>query len=427
MPDLSAEFQQISGRRLTPSRGSGEGLIGGTLDRIAPGHGGEFAVVDGYRAVAACGVVLHHIGVESYYASFDGPIGLFLVNLGNFGVAVFFLISGFLLYRPFVVAQLSDRPPPSRRRFWARRLVRILPAYWAALLAFELFVSPVTPTVGGLIRRALLIDIYAKGGVFRGLDISWTLTIELSFYLVLPFIAGWIGSRQPSGSSDRRRRRVHGLSLAVMYIVGVVCRTLVTTNTVTFGDGSYLTIFCFLDWFALGMGLAVVVAWRQSGRTLAAGLTDFANRTWACWLCAAMAYGASVVIQRDRISILDAEPSLAFGLRVFFNGIAACCFLLPAVVGTTRGLGLRILSSRPAVFLGVISYGIYLWHKLIIHWVWSHATAFPPRQAFLAHLAWVLIPTVAVATASYCVIERPLAEWWRQRESDAVAHVDPRA
>ncbi len=426
MPDLSEDFRQIRRRRLAPAGDAPVEVIRQTFDSIAPGHGGDFAVIDGYRAVAACGVVFHHIGVQSLYASYDGLLGLILVNLGGFGVAVFFLISGFLLYRPFVLAQLSGLKPQPRSRFWARRLVRILPAYWAVLLAHELFVSSATPSVGGLLRRAFLIDIYAKGGVFRGVDVAWTLTIELSFYLVLPLIAGWVGSRQPVGTSDRRRLRVHIRSLSALYIIGVICRTLVTTDTVRFGEGSALTIFCFLDWFALGMGLAVVVAWRQSGRSLGLGMTDFADRTWACWLCAAMAYGASMFIQRDRVSILNVEPSLSQGLRVFFIGVAALFFLLPAVVGTRSGLGLRILSSRPFVFLGVISYGIYLWHKSILSWVWERAATLPPRQAFLGHLGWVLVPTIVVATISYCVIERPMVDWWRQREPDPTTAGEPR-
>ncbi len=265
MPDLSEEFRLIRTKRLAPVGDAPTGALGRTFDRFAPGHGGEFAVIDGYRAVAACGVVLHHVGVQSLYASYDGLIGPVLVNLGSFGVAVFFLISGFLLYRPFVLAQLSGATPPSRPRFWARRLVRILPAYWAALLAYELFVSSAAPSVGGLIRRILLVDIYAKGGVFRGVGVAWTLTIELSFYLVLPLIAGWIASRQPPGATDQRRLRSYFGFLAMMYLVGVICRTLVTTDTVRFGDGSSLTIFAF----SIGSRWAWRWRWRSPGASLA--------------------------------------------------------------------------------------------------------------------------------------------------------------
>ena len=81
--------------------------------------------------MAALAVVGAHAAFVSGYVVL-GHAGPWLTNL-NMGVTVFFVISGFLLYRPFVAAGLEARPAPRPLRFYRRRLLRIVPAYWVAL------------------------------------------------------------------------------------------------------------------------------------------------------------------------------------------------------------------------------------------------------------------------------------------------------
>src|SRR3954464_11053371 len=87
--------------------------------------------LDGMRALAAFGVVATHAGFNSGRSLDDGPFAPFLARW-DFGVTVFFLLSGFLLYQPFVGAALGIDPPPSIPRFYLRRCLRIFPAYWIA-------------------------------------------------------------------------------------------------------------------------------------------------------------------------------------------------------------------------------------------------------------------------------------------------------
>ena len=99
-----------------------------------------FPCFDGLRAVAAISVVLHHVSYPTG-KMFKGYFAPFFTHL-DIGVAVFFLISGFLLYRPFVAAAFEGRPGPSVRRFFRRRLLRIFPAYWLALIGIIIFFGP---------------------------------------------------------------------------------------------------------------------------------------------------------------------------------------------------------------------------------------------------------------------------------------------
>ena len=95
--------------------------------------------LDGVRAVAAYLIVLHHImfaaGITSnssyrFWGRFTGRFDV--------GVPIFFILSGYLLFRPFARSILNDQILPSSSQFWRKRLVRILPAYWLALIVMLL-------------------------------------------------------------------------------------------------------------------------------------------------------------------------------------------------------------------------------------------------------------------------------------------------
>jgi peptidoglycan/LPS O-acetylase OafA/YrhL len=95
-----------------------------------PGHP-RFPLFDALRAFAALGVLVSHAGYLAG-ASQDAWYGS-VVAQGSVGVTVFFVISGFLLYRPFLAADLDGRPRARLRDYSRRRVLRIIPAYWLAL------------------------------------------------------------------------------------------------------------------------------------------------------------------------------------------------------------------------------------------------------------------------------------------------------
>jgi peptidoglycan/LPS O-acetylase OafA/YrhL len=117
----------------------------------------------------------------------------------------FFLVSGFLLYRPFVLSYLSGERSPNTRRFWQRRLLRIMPAYWLALtlLAYVFHLVAMGPGLQGVVCQYLFLQIYFTTQIFFGISQAWSLCTEMSFYLVPPSTPGW--SDGPAGSAGRHR------------------------------------------------------------------------------------------------------------------------------------------------------------------------------------------------------------------------------
>src|SRR2546421_2275847 len=147
----------------------------------------RFASLDGLRAVAALSVLTLHVCAYANY--FHGWEGAYVRQLAG-GVTVFFLLSGFLLYRPFVAARASGREPMALRDYARRRLLRIVPAYWLALTALALWPGlPGHPLGAGGWRYYLFLQDFQRTTVFDGLGTAWSLGTEVTFYLVLPLYA----------------------------------------------------------------------------------------------------------------------------------------------------------------------------------------------------------------------------------------------
>ena len=199
-----------------------------------------------------------------------------VIQLGSFGVSIFFLISGFLLYRPFVVAHFASRPAPPVVPFWIRHAFRIFPAYWLTLTVFVYgFGSYHIHSFSAFVTYYGLLQTYRADFQAGGLGVAWTLVIELSFYAFLPFFA----DRDPSRARDAARRRPSSGRtspvLAVLYGVAMGFRWwrlwFLHPPAAHFGQlfpieqvGSWL--ISYLDWFALGMLLAVArPAWERGG------------------------------------------------------------------------------------------------------------------------------------------------------------------
>ena len=128
----------------------------------------HFACFDGLRAIVAVSVLLLHTAWVSGFTS-RSSLGAYTSRL-EIGVSVFFLISGFLLYRPFAVSHLTGRTAPNRRRFWERRLLRIVPAYWLALTVLTYMVHAVSVGAGlAGVRGPLLLpaDLLPHPGLRR--------------------------------------------------------------------------------------------------------------------------------------------------------------------------------------------------------------------------------------------------------------------
>ncbi len=391
---------------------------------IEPHRGGRFAALDGYRAVAALGVVVFHVGgaPTSDLANNGTLVGGIVGNLGNFGVATFFLLSGFLLYRPFVVAHFGGNPAPDTVRFYRHRLIRIVPAFWVALTGWFLLVWSNLPqghrmslTPDNLATVYGFAQIYRPLFGFAALTTAWTLCIEITFYLVLPGIAWAI--REVLGSGARsltNRLRAQLLGIGALMVIGWIYRlTIVGAYAVapvaSGQDNEHLWLPNFFDWFGLGMLLAVAVAWRDLGNPLPRLTRRVANLGWLCWSAAGVIYLVVVMVRGSTPEVAmgaNKETLAQLSVRMLLNGLAAFFFLLPGILGTARNSMVRRgLATAVPAYLGTISYGIYLWHKVWLDWLLGGPDV---RWGFWPMLAAVLALTVVVASVSWFGIERPL-------------------
>ena len=392
----------------------------------------RFPCFDGLRAVAAIAVVFHHAafttafvlrGVRIPGTDHEVLIGHYFARM-DAGVQVFFLISAFLLYRPMVAAAFGDRRARPTRSYFRHRLLRIFPAYWVAFVCIALFVGISMPIAGGrsMVEYFFLVHLYDPGSavvngqhVFRalgGISQSWTLVVELSFYLFLPLWAALMRHLGTGRGRDARLRLELGM-LAVLYLVSVAWRAVVfaAPHDSAFGFLGNYWLPANLDVFALGMGLAVVRAWAD-GRDRRVAVLDVIGRLdWLWWVMAALCFQA--------VSFWIGLPTkfvLVYGAKAYAKEIlyslTGFFLLLPAVFGAQdRGVTRRFLQLRPVVYLGTISYGIYLWHQAFIEKIhqwggWSKIAL--PNGPFPVHAFGALAITIVVASASWYLVERPV-------------------
>ena len=379
---------------------------GETPDALKPPPGNpRFPLMDAMRAIAALSVVVTHASGMSGFNE-GNPLGAVTARL-NVGVTVFFLISGFLLYRPFVRAAYHGVQAPRVLRFFRRRALRIVPAYWLALTVLAAW-----PGLPGVFTRDWwayygFFQVYSDRYVLGGIGPAWSLCIEVTFYLALPFFALAMARLY-----ERRRReaavRIELLALAALGLASVAARAVVHVWDDQVGFPS--TLPGTFTWFALGMGLAVASVALEGEEERIGALRLVVRRPWVPWALAAatlamLAWGIglprSFAAETSTVSYV-AEYAL-FGLFAFF-------LLLPAVFGDDRGgWPRRILANRLLAWLGLISYGIYLWHLSLMIWLEDQgATEWIGELQFPVLLLSAVAFAVACAAASYYLVERPL-------------------
>jgi peptidoglycan/LPS O-acetylase OafA/YrhL len=379
-----------------------------------------FPCFDGLRAIAAVSVIIVHTSFPTGFSTRNHFWGAYTSRL-EVGVAVFFLISGFLLYRPFVAAHLGDRPVPAVRPYLKRRLLRIVPAYWVALFFAAFVLHTVNPPIRDLKSIVIyfgFLQIYFPHYVLHGINAAWTLCVEMSFYLFLPLYA-WAVARWVRRSDVATRLRCELLGLVGLIAVSIVWRAVVYAHPSGQQTSAGTWLPAQLDQFALGMGLAVASVWWSEHRKEPA---VFRGRwippvSWAIAVCAFWAVSTQTGLPRIPIYLLTFGEVLA---RQWLYAAFAFFLLIPAVFGPQdKGVVRGLLRSRPMVAIGLISYGIYLWHETWMLKVldWLHRPLF--QSSFLTLTLAVAGLSVLSAAASYVLIEQPFQRLGRRRARKA--------
>ncbi|TDO50069.1 peptidoglycan/LPS O-acetylase OafA/YrhL [Kribbella sp. VKM Ac-2527] len=373
----------------------------------------RFPALDGLRAVGALAVLTTHVGFHSGDA-LNGPFAGVLSRL-DVGVAIFFAISGFLLYRPYAVAWFEHTDPPLTLPYLRNRALRILPALWVAvLLAVLLVPHGDAVTWASYLRQATLTQIYVDSPAADGLTQLWSLATEVAFYLLLPFLARLLTNyERPTRRAVRWRLAV----LACFTLLGPIWMAGVNT---TEEARAGLWLPGYLGWFAVGMGFALWQVARSSGRLGPSALDTLTTIPGTVWgIAIALLLVASSPIAGP-YNLTTPTPGQAFVKSLLYTAIAACV-VFPAI--TPRPKVAAVLGGRVGHVAGDISYGVFCYHLIVLSVV-EQVFDIELFKGQFALLFWpTLILSVAVASASYYLMERPIMRRGRRDRTYDVSGV----
>jgi peptidoglycan/LPS O-acetylase OafA/YrhL len=362
-------------------------------------------VLTGVRGWAALWVFMYHAWTYAKHPPlvvdlFGLPVELTpLFSMGIAGVTVFFVLSGFLLATPFAQWQAGQRERPLLGRYLFRRVMRVFPAYYVQLALLVLLAwwtsgqSPIQD-LGKLVRHLLMLFMPPPLGVEPSINLVWwTLPIEFGFYLALPFLAFML-------------RPKLGLwlllgSLAAMYLWrhGVAVR--LADAPLQMRVHAAYQLPGSMDAFGFGMLAAVLHANRPR---LPAWLLPRAGGSLLGLLGIALVLAAIYWLPGKRAEYWSDNLIFYAWTPALSLGIAAV--LLAGAGGS--GVLQRVFGNRYMVFLGLVSYSLYLWHLPVLTWL-AAASWYPGLTG--GHLAWILalaLPmSLAIAVVSYLGVERP--------------------
>ncbi|GIF16426.1 acyltransferase family protein [Actinoplanes teichomyceticus] len=356
----------------------------------------------------------------------SNAIGGFLVSGMPSFIGVFFVLPALYLYLPVARSIVAGTPRPAQGPVLVRRLVRLLPAYW--LMYAVVLVALNRQDVHGwwdVLRPVLLLQIYSPTPFaphfINGMEVSWTVPSMVQWYLVLPLIAWAVRPYASRGATAAARARRLLLPVPILIAVGVAWLAVVKLN-----GWDNRMVFWWPQGFAptigIGMGLAVLLALaRVSPADTPRLLRIAAAHPGWCWLAAGVVYLVNCARPFSVIG-MDAIYSVS-GLLVTYAMVAMFGFFasLPLVApGARETRFTRVALANPVMaHLGKVSYGVYLWHFAVMHFVLQPGNvltgaARPIRELYGLSGFWRLeLATVAgavlLATLSHRLLEEPLA------------------
>lgn len=359
------------------------------------GTRGFLPAVEGMRACAAIGVVITHVAFQTGHSrGVDGR----LFGRFDLAVAVFFTLSGYLLWRGHAAASRELGSVPPIGHYLRSRVVRIMPAYLVAVVVIlSLLPDADHPSATVWLANLSLTQVYVPLTLTAGLTQMWSLSVEVTFYLVLPMLAllaGWVPVRA-------RVPVIAGLGIASWFWGWIPFGGSPGLNPLTWPPA-------FFSWFAAGMLLA---EWAYSplgpAHRLARHRVPMAATAIAAYLVAAcpLAGPAGLV----------PSTSTQFAVKTAMGSVVAFALVAPLVLDRPDTPH-RLLGSAPMVTLGRWSYGIFIWHLAALTMVFPVIGVF----SFSGHLVEVLVLTlvfgIAIAAVSYALVESPCREALRRWE-----------
>ena len=341
------------------------------------------ASLTGIRAVAAILVVGTHAAYTTgkYTHGYWGLVG----SRMEIGVPIFFVLSGFLLFRPWVKSAATGGPPPSLSRYAWHRVRRIMPAYViTVLVAYVIYhfrTAPPNPGHSwlGLVRNLTLTQIYCNGYLgkylHQGLTQMWSLAVEAAFYVSLPVLAYLL---LVLICKRRWQPKLVLACLVGLMLISPAWLIMVHTDH-WFPDSARLWLPTYLAWFLGGMLLTV--------------LQEMGVRCYA-FAAIPLAIISYFIVSTPIAGAPTTSPATMSEALVktgFYAAIATLA-VAPLALGN-EGLYSRLLASRPMVWLGEISYEIFLIHLVTMEFTMDYVVR---AHVYTGSMLYLYIATLVV-------------------------------
>ena len=337
---------------------------------------GETDFITGIRAIAATMVVVIHTGAFSGW----GSVGDAITSAGKYGVDVFFVVSGFTIAKTIADAQ-------DYRSYLMRRLFRIVPLYWATitfaflLASFGLVVSTwmtefaVAPDLRNLLMHFAFVSFLDYRVANSLIGVEWTIPVEVFWYIFLPFLL-------PFAQGIWRLILMCLGLLLVAVVIGLIAKQVLgTTLPVRWSPIAYA------HYFLIG-SFAYSMRWRLQA-------SDGRSPALACWLAVFIAILCLVLNFPGRGELLS---------------LMVAVLLASLTPSGAKGIN-SILTWRPLLFVGSISYSVYLLHMISIALL--RGVGIEPKIGLVNFLV-VYILTLVLSALTYRLIERPSNEFGRR-------------
>lgn len=342
--------------------------------------------LDGMRAVAIGIVILAH-AIDTTTFLTRGQVYQITGNLGPLGVRFFFVISGFLI-TSILLRELEKTGTLSLRRFYLRRAFRIFPAFYC-FLGIMLVINWcgfVSVPAGDWLSAATYLINYREHREWN-LTHCWSLAVEEQFYLLWPTLLWWLG----------RRRALFGAMLAVLIVPFIRYGTLKFFPGHSYGIPWEFHTVC--DVLATGCLLA--------GFRDRLGASELYCRIRTPFF-AGVAFLTLFVIN----SIAYGHPQISTLIAPTLINLTMAWLLDIVMTHSQSPLG-RVINSAPFVFIGVLSYSLYLWQQPFLHKTTHVLQSFPLNIAL----------AFAAAGLSYYLVERPFLRLRQRFEANRPAVV----
>ncbi|MGB6071683.1 MAG: acyltransferase [Rhodococcus sp. (in: high G+C Gram-positive bacteria)] len=345
--------------------------------------------LEGMRAVACIGIVVTHVAFQTGGAT--SPILGHIWGRFDLTVAIFFSLSGFLLWRPHAAAARGHRSAQPLGRYFRSRLARILPGYWVGVILILLFL----PDAGGDYRVWLanlsFTQVFVPLTLTQGLTQMWSLSVELAFYLLLPVFAGLMVRLR--GAAAARR---------IPVILGAAVLTLSWAFVpVSTPDGIHHDNWLpgYFPWFAAGMLLAEISVGPPTW------VHRLARRRFVMSSIAVAAFAMSATPLAGPQGLVR-PAAWQFEIKILLGAILAFAMLAPLILAED-GRRHRFLEHPVMLTLGRWSYGLFIWHLAVLAVVFPVFGIIPFSGGMWFVLPVTLALSIPVAAASYALVEDP--------------------